>query len=99
MNRLEIGDVVKTSYGTGPYRISKIDRDCRCATTHEEEDGIFEIPPHLHLVVFELEPRANCQSDRPCFLNYYDENTLKSVRSEDFLTPIITGQWVQSTLF
>lgn len=29
--RLEVGMIIRTNYGTGPYRITKLHRDCICS--------------------------------------------------------------------
>lgn len=100
MNRLELGDVVKTNYGTGPYCITKIVRGCRCSTFIEEGDGIYTLPEHVHLTVRHTHNSTNCQEEgKDCFLNYYDEASLKSVRGEAFLILVPTGQLIQTTLF
>jgi hypothetical protein len=47
---LRIGDVVRTSYGTGPYLITEIEGPCTCAAYLRHLDGD-ESPsePHYHL--------------------------------------------------
>jgi len=44
---LQVGDIVRTSYGTGPYRIVEIIRDCRCPDYLDVIDGN-EKPSELH---------------------------------------------------
>ena len=95
--RLEIGDIVKTSYGTGPYRIIHIERDCTCPEYIISLDGD-ESPskPHLHLTVYLVE-KGHCDKEGLSWLNGYDENTLQSVWDRDYLIPQL--QPVQTTLF
>lgn len=87
--RLKVGDVVATSYGTGPYRITAITRDCRCVTAQDEYDGITELPPHIHLTCREVTARPHTQKGHYFYLGFYDETTLQSVRSDDRLQQIL----------
>lgn len=52
-NRLSIGDVVQTNYGTGPYRVIDIKRGCTCQNYLDAlEFGGDEAPrsaSHMHL--------------------------------------------------
>ena len=78
--RLEVGDIVKTNYGTGPYDISHILRDCTCPKYLDsiEMENPPASKPHIHLTCRDPEnPR------RLYWLNGYDERTLKSVWSPD----------------
>jgi len=48
---LQVGDIVRTSYGTGPYRIIAITRNCRCPDYLDLIDGSDKpSKPHIHLV-------------------------------------------------
>ena len=47
---LSVGDVVKTSYGTGPYRILAIGGPCTCYPYHVV-GGPKKSTPHYHLEV------------------------------------------------
>lgn len=74
--RLEVGDRVKTSYGTGPYVICEILRNCTCPAPLDEinmEDPP-DSPAHIHLI---LKGRY--------YLGGYEEETLRSVWSDDYL--------------
>lgn len=75
-----VGDVVRTSYGTGPYRVDHIIRGCTCPDYTDEINGFDDAPPsspHLHLGV------TGCggdHNDGEIFaLSGYDEDTLESV--------------------
>jgi hypothetical protein len=54
---LSIGDVVQTNYGTGPYRVIDIERDCTCPSYLDALDvGGDEAPrsaPHMHITCVE----------------------------------------------
>lgn len=56
---IEIGDIVRTSYGTGPYRVVKIDRGCCCASYADELRLGYgkgrPSPPHIHLTLVKAE--------------------------------------------
>jgi hypothetical protein len=66
------GMMVKTSYGTGPYRIKKIVRNCTCShiLANINMDNPPPLPPHIHLTV------TNPDGSGEYYLNYYDEETL-----------------------
>lgn len=68
--RLEIGDIVKTSYGTGPYVIEGIRRDCTCPKPLDEinMDDPPASPPHIGLIL-----------KGHYYLNGYDEFHLDSI--------------------
>lgn len=66
--------MIKTNYGTGPYRIESIIRGCACVHALDECNGIDEkLPPHCHLRLRDPEDGLIA------WLNYYDEETLESV--------------------
>lgn len=95
--RLEVGMIIKTSYGTGPYRIKRIVRDCTCVPglgSIESEGHYAALPPHLHLTL--SMPGAH----GPFYLNYHDEGSLQSVRPgcNDQLIICPTSEPVQTTL-
>jgi hypothetical protein len=91
MKRLEVGDIVKTSYGTGPYEIMNIMRGCKCDSFDDEKQDDRE---HIHL-------RLRMVGDRDkgeYYLNRYDEETLQNLdRPEDRIIPIKTSQPIQAT--
>jgi hypothetical protein len=96
MNKLEIGEIIRTSYKTGPYEIVTIDRGCRCVTQHEEEEGITELPEHIHLTLYKVGDRTQ----GIFYLGWYDEETLKSVRQPDhYLVKVPTSRLIQASLF
>ena len=82
---LEVGDVVETNYGTGPYAILQIIRGCTCPeylAKLEFGDEAPLSPPHLHLVVRGL---TDHHKGKRFYLNGYDEDTLRSVWGDDRL--------------
>lgn len=93
--RLEIGELVKTSYGTGPFRIDKIERGCHCP-----RGGYIECPlpsdGHMHLVV-RYETRDH-NHGRTAYLNGYREEDLKSVWCDDYLIRVPNDKPVQRSL-
>lgn len=46
---LTVGQWVKTSYGTGPYRITKVYGPCRCVDEWADGDA-YRSEPHYHLL-------------------------------------------------
>ena len=76
--RLEIGQLIKTNYDTGPYpyKVISIIRGCTCTHLLDEIENIEKpLPPHLHL---RLEDMKDGKKDS--YLNYYDEETLTCVK-------------------
>lgn len=55
---IEIGDIVRTSYGTGPYRVVEIVRDCCCPAYLDTLNyrNPPASPPHFHLTLV----KADC---------------------------------------
>ena len=80
---LQVGDIVRTSYGTGPYRIIAITRNCRCSDYLDVINGN-EKPSkaHMHLVCVRAdEPIRVCYSERKFYwLNGYREYPDGSIR-------------------
>lgn len=74
MGRLHVGMIVRTSYGTGPYRITDVVENCNCPKFLDELEFGDKAPkskPHYHLVCKRLD------NSRDSFhLNGYDENLL-----------------------
>ncbi|MFA5376717.1 MAG: hypothetical protein WC455_13295 [Dehalococcoidia bacterium] len=85
VNRLEVGMVVKTNYGTGPYQIVDIIRKCDCPHPVEEinnPSGARRSKRHIHLTC----RHTNNPNKRDySYLNGFDEKTLKSVWNKDRL--------------
>jgi hypothetical protein len=70
--RIEVGQMLGTSYETGPYRVARVTRGCTCTHYLDSINGIERpLPPHLHLRLTDLEGDE-------VGLNYYDEATLRS---------------------
>jgi hypothetical protein len=69
---LKPGMLIKTNYGTGPYRIKKIKRDCTCAhfLAVINQNDPPPLPPHIHLTV------SNPDGSGEFYLHYYDAETL-----------------------
>ncbi len=74
-HKLRQGMLVKTNYGTGPYRIKKVKRGCTCShiLAKINMDNPPALPPHLHLTV--ILPDGGGEF----YLNYFDEDTLISL--------------------
>jgi len=95
---LERGDIVRTNYGTGPYRICHITRGCVCSSYVDCINNM-EKPskPHVHLMVRSLDPIG---SKMPSYLNGYDEGTLRSVWNDtDELIVLPPDRPIQTSLF
>lgn len=87
MSRYHEGMIVRTSYGTGPYRVVDIIRDCQCPSFTDAVSLLAEAPPsspHVHLICRKVGERTGFY-----YLNGYDEN-LRSVWSDDYL--IVEGE-------
>ena len=86
MSRFYIGQIVRTNYNTGPYRIVKISEE-------RTDPGFFDMmklgdkapksKPHRNLTVKHVEHKP-WDKHTPCYLNGYDEN-LNNVWSSDRL--------------
>lgn len=82
MARLREGMIVRTSYGTGPYVVTNITHGCTCPSFLDSLD-MSNPPasaPHLHITC-----RRVGEKRSDYFLNGYDEDTLMSVWSDDYL--------------
>jgi len=93
--RLEVGMVLKTSYGTGPYKLKSITRGCTCPSYLDELDHGDEAearPPHIYLVLTPVDGHVEF------YLNHYDEQTLRSVINSDHLILCSTPEPIQTTL-
>jgi len=81
---LRVGMFVRTSYGSGPYEITHILRDCtcpECLDTIEMNDPP-PTKPHIHLTC--IKPGSSGRSK--FWLGGYDEETLESVWTK-YTTP------------
>ncbi|MFA6171990.1 MAG: hypothetical protein WCW77_00610 [Patescibacteria group bacterium] len=94
--KLEIGQMIKTNYNTGPYEIVKITRNCDCPHIIDVINIID--PPksklHIHLVVREEDGRLG-------WLNWFDNETLNSVRPgiKDTIILLENCKPVQQSIF
>ena len=84
MSRYYIGMKVRTSYGTGPYKIVSVSEECTCPSFVNMlnlRENAPKSAPHFHLVCKSISENG----DRGNFyLNGYDNN-LHSVWSNDYL--------------
>lgn len=74
--------VVRTSYGTGPYRIVGFEKDCICPSLMDSLTLMDKAPkskPHYHLTCEKVGEKTGFH-----YLNGYDENLI-SVWNEDKL--------------
>lgn len=92
---LEVGQIIKTNYNTGPYRIKSIHRECTCPECIRSINGD-DSPSlkHIHLIVKDLNGGRG-----DYYLNGYNEETLKSVWSDDYLILCEDDQPIQISLF
>ena len=97
MMKLRMGDMVKTNYGTGPYRIRYIKRNCTCPDYLDDINaGCGKAPPrkpHIHLTC------TNPDGNGSFWLGGYDEVTLIHCNGRDHLTILQRDSPVQLTLF
>lgn len=79
---VHVGDVVKTNYGTGPYRVEEVSGLCTCPSYQSEleDDGTLS-RPHVHLVLTKVGDTKKRKARY--WLNGYDPATLQSVWSDD----------------
>lgn len=74
--KIEIGDIVRTSYGTGPYRVVEIERDCTCPSYFEELEymgrpGAKPSPPHIHLTLVNADVPIGSEPKQPGAKGFY----------------------------
>jgi hypothetical protein len=83
---LAVGDLIKTNYNTGPYRVVEIKRGCTCpAYLDELNSGGRTLPPapdHLHITC--VKP-ADARQKGYYWLNRYleEKGRIRSVDSDD----------------
>ena len=79
------GDIVITSYNTGPYVIDSIERGCECPSYLDEIN--LDDPPkskkHIHIVCHHLDEKK--RKGRECYLSGYDDQSGVSVWGDDYL--------------
>lgn len=97
MRRIEIGQVLKTNYETGPFRITSVTRNCTCEEPVDWHRHI-TLPAHLHMRARYVTGDHNDGSE--AWLGFYDEETLRSVLpgSSDRLILCENPAPVQATL-
>ena len=75
--KLAVGMLIDTSYGTGPYRIKKIIRGCTCPlyldTLNRPKDAPAQ-PEHLHLFLTGIDGKGNF------YINHFVESTLERLQ-------------------
>lgn len=84
MSRLYVGQLVRTNYNTGPYRITKITGPCDDPSFVDSlnlRDKAPKSKPHYCITCRTLNPRDH--SDY--YLNGYDDSTLRNVWRDDCL--------------
>lgn len=72
--RIEVGQILKTNYETGPYRVLSITRRCTCKEPTDFFDEGPDMPQHLHMRLQDLR-----DGSKDSYLGWYDEETLTSV--------------------
>jgi hypothetical protein len=95
--RIEVGQMLKTNYGTGPFRITSIVRGCTCIEPVDWHKEI-HLPSHLHMRARYVTGDHNDGDE--AWLGFYDESTLRSVLpgSNDQLVPLENASFLQTSL-
>lgn len=94
IRRLECGMIIRTNYGTEPYRITEVTRGCTCPQYGSD----VRIKPHVHLVLEWAGPRIGHAEYGPYYLGWYDEDTLRSItHPKDAIEILETREPVQGT--
>ena len=84
---LAVGDIIKTNYNTGPYRVIDIQRGCMCQSYLDDlNSGGRELPPapeHLHLTL--VKPDEGERKNNHYWLNRYleEKGRIRSVDTDD----------------
>jgi hypothetical protein len=87
---VHVGDVVKTNYGTGPYRVEEVSELCTCPSYLSELNGDgAPSRPHVHLVLTKVDDTKKRKARY--WLNGYDPATLQSVWSNDRIEHVEGG--------
>jgi hypothetical protein len=64
------GDIVRTSYGTGPFLVTRVLRDCTCAHFVNRINGNdTPLPRHIHIECDDMNGKSGYG------LGYYDDST------------------------
>lgn len=84
-NIMQAGNVVETSYGTGPYLITEVIGPCTCSDMSELINGAADCSSaHFHATCKGL---AGHQKNDVFYLNGYTQDG-RSVWSNDFITVV-----------
>ncbi len=81
MKRIEVGQILKTNYVTGPYRVVSIERGCTCPHVLDSINHFDEappLPPHAHLYLRYTDEAPEHNRGAVAYINYVDEATLKT---------------------
>ena len=79
---LAVGDIVRTSYGTGPFEVLEVWTGCTCPKYLDQLNFPGRAPasaPHIHLVARDL------RNGKKAWLSGYEAETLRSVWNRDWL--------------
>ncbi|KKU88276.1 MAG: hypothetical protein UY18_C0017G0010 [Microgenomates group bacterium GW2011_GWF2_47_9] len=92
--RLEVGQKIKTNYGTEHYVVVGIKRNCTCPHILDEINctGVTESRMHSHLTVRSL------KDGKLGWLNWYDDETLKSIRGRDRILLLTNNEPLQLSM-
>jgi hypothetical protein len=65
------GDIVKTSYGTGPFLVTRVIRNCTCVHIHDRTNGNdIPLPRHIHIDCDDMNGKSGYG------INYYDDSQI-----------------------
>lgn len=81
MARIEVGQILKTNYDTGPYRVISIKRGCTCPhilDTINLFDDAPLLPAHSHLYLRGTEDAEPHNRGEEAWIGYLDEATLET---------------------
>lgn len=88
-----IGDIIKTSYGTWPYRIVEIQRGCRCMAYLGIVNGAPELPAPEHLHITCVKPEEPTERKNHYWLNRYveEKGRIRRLDSDDEIIVLANG--------
>lgn len=97
MIRLEKGMLIKTNYGTGPYRIISVKRGCTCPSYLDSINlrDPPDRPEHIHIYLEDPDNKRKSKS----FLGGYIEETLTHLDGKDKIEILKSDGPVQGSLF
>jgi hypothetical protein len=90
---LAIGDIIETSYGSGPYRVTDIMRGCTCPHYQDllrafSQKGDYSRSPHMEITCEDSEPAVGKRAPMLFCLSGYAETqggSLRNVTTDDEL--------------